>query len=136
MKIKRVHPVKLWLVSAAVIIAGSAGLTACTSDSEVVSQNVSADADNFKVLRKIVAVNGITDKYIMELEGWCSIKADRADHQLEVTCKKDGSYWKHFVGLSDNTFYFVEQLDGSHVSPDHFKIVFKPEAVIPSVEIR
>lgn len=109
-------------------------LAGCTSDADVVSENISTDADNFKILRKIVAVNGITDKYIMELEGWCNIVDEQT--QLEVTCKDSDGYRKHFVGLSDNTFYFVEQMDGANVSPDHFKIVLKPETVIPSVELR
>lgn len=131
---REINPVKLWFAAAAVILAGAATLGGCTNDADVVSQNISTDADNFKVLRKIVAVNGITDNYIMELEGWCNIVDQKT--QLEVTCKENGGYKKHFVGLSDNTFYFVEQLDSSNVSPDHFKIVLKPETVIPSVEIR
>lgn len=110
-------------------------LAGCTNDADVVSKNISTDADNFKVLRKIVAVNGITDKYIMTLEGWCNITDQ--ERQLEIVCKTGGdSYKKHFVGKSDNTFYFVEQLEGRNVSPDHFKVVLKPETVIPSLEVR
>lgn len=122
------------LFTAAVVLAILFGSVACTNDADVVSENISTDADNFKILRKIVAVNGITDKYIMELEGWCNIVDQKT--QLEITCKDSDGYRKHFVGLSDNTFYFVEQLDGANVSPDHFKIVLKPETVIPSVELR
>lgn len=119
------------------ILASFAGLvllTGCTNDADVVLQNISTDADNFKVLRKIVAVNGITDTYIMELEGWCNIVDQKT--QLEVTCKVNDGYRKHFVGLSDNTFYFVEQLDSSDVSANHFKVVLKPSTVIPSVQLR
>lgn len=119
---------------AGIVAVGALSLAACTNDADVASQNISTDADNFKVLRKIVAVNGITDKYIMELEGWCNITDE--GKQLEVVCKVSDGYKKHFVGLSDNTFYFVEQLEGRNVSVDHFKIVLKPEVIIPSVEIR
>jgi hypothetical protein len=115
-----------------VIIAGT--LAGCANDADVVSQNISTDADNFKVFRKIVAVNGITDTYIMTLEGWCNIVDQKT--QLEVTCKVSDGYRKHFVGLSDNTFYFVEQLESSNVSPDHFKVVFHPSTVIPGIETR
>lgn len=109
-------------------------LAGCSSDADVASQNISTDADNFKINRRIVAVNGITDKYILSVEGWCNI-VDQ-ENQLEVTCKVGGGYKKHFVGLSDNTTYFVEQLDAANVSVDHYKVIFKPEVIIPDIEAR
>ena len=119
------------------IIGASAGLLAlagCSSDADVASQNISTDADNFKINRRIVAVNGITDKYILSVEGWCNI-VDQ-ENQLEITCKLGNGYKKHFVGLSDNTTYFVEQLDAANVSVDHYKVIFKPEVIVPDVEAR
>lgn len=106
----------------------------CSSDADVVSENLSTDADNFKINRRIVAVNGITDNYILAVEGWCNITDETT--QLEITCKLNDGYKKHFVGLSDNTFYFVEQLSSANVSADHYKVIFKPEAIIPEVEAR
>lgn len=48
---------------------------------------------------------------------WCSITKDKEDAQLEVTCKTgDGEYKKHYLGISDNVTYFVEQMD-----PDYAK---------------
>lgn len=112
-------------------------LVGCSTDADVVSENISADADNFKVNRRIVAVNGITDKYILAVEGWCNINVDRDDHQLEITCKIDSdTYKKHYVGLSDNTTYFVEQQAAANVSADHYKVIFKPEVIIPDIEAR
>ncbi|MCH3975053.1 hypothetical protein [Bifidobacterium tibiigranuli] len=107
------------------------------SDASTASYNLSNDSDNFKVARKIVFFNGITDKYLLSIEGYCSIHVDRDDHQLEVTCKtgKD-EYRKHFLGLSDNVTYFVEQVDDAHVSKDHYKVVLKPETVLPEFEMR
>lgn len=122
------------IVAAALVVAGVFGLTACANDADVVSDNLSTDADNFKVARKIIAVNGITDTYIMTVEGYCSINDEKT--QLEVTCKVNGGYIKNFVGLSDNTFYFVEQLDARQVSANHYKVVFKPSVVVPSFEAR
>ena len=53
------------------------GLTACMEDdAEVASKNVSNAADNFEVGRRIVVFNGITDKYLMEIVGVCSINAE------------------------------------------------------------
>lgn len=107
------------------------------SDADTASHNLSQDSDNFKIARKIVFFNGITDKYLLSIEGYCSIHVDTTEHQLEVTCKtgKD-EYKKHFLGLSDNVTYFVEQVDGAHVSPNHYKVVLKPETVLPNFEIR
>jgi hypothetical protein len=107
------------------------------SDADTASDNLSQDSDNFKVARKIVFVNGITDKYLLSIEGYCSIHVDRDDHQLEVTCKTgNDEYKKHYLGLSDNVTYFVEQVDGANVSPDHYKVVLKPKTVVPGFEVR
>jgi hypothetical protein len=107
------------------------------SDADTASHNLSQDSDNFKVARKIVFVNGITDKYLLSIEGYCSIHVDRDDHQLEVTCKTgNDEYKKHYLGLSDNVTYFVEQVDGANVSPDHYKVVLKPKTVVPGFEVR
>jgi hypothetical protein len=124
------NKIKLFVVGifAAILVAG------CTSDADVASENISTDADNFKILRRIVAVNGITDNYVLTVEGWCNIKDEKT--QLEITCKIKGGYKKDFVGLSDNTFYFVEQLQAANVSVDHYVVVFKPSTVIPDVEAR
>ena len=108
--------------------------TACT-DADVVSSNLSQDADNFEINRRIVFFNGITDTYLLSIEGFCSIKDE--NKQLEVTCKTDpGTYKKHFLGLSDNVSYFVEQMDDTEVNAYHYKVVFKPDIIVPDIEIR
>ena len=114
-------------VIAAVLLSGCS-----RDDSVVVSRNISKEADNFNVLRRIVFYNVIQDKYIFEVTGFCSITADSLDSQLEVTCNQGkGDYKKHYLGYSDNVSYTVEQLDGSKVSAYHYKIVFKPESILP-----
>lgn len=119
------------------LIAASATalvLTGCSSDSDVASENLSKDADNFKIARRVVFVNGITDKYLLSIEGYCSIK-DEAN-QLEVTCKSQGGFKKHFLGLSDNVTYFIEQMAPAAVSTNHYKVIFKPSVIVPDVEAR
>lgn len=125
------------------IVAGLAaaslvGLSACTqtNDADVVSQNLSTDADNFKILRRITAINGVTDKFLLTIEGYCNVNADREDRQLEITCKiGDDRYLKDIVGLSDNSPYVVEQLAGVKVSANHYKVVLKP-VTLPDIEVR
>ena len=113
-----------------------ASLTGCGSDADVASQNLSTDAEMFKINRRIVFFNGITDKYLLSIEGRCSIEADQLDRQLEVTCRLDeDNYKKHFLGLSDNVSYFVEQLDYADVDTYRYKVIFKPQAIVPDIDL-
>lgn len=113
------------------------GLAACTSDADVASNNISKAADQFEVLRRIVFYNGITDQYIFSIEGYCSLGNDDPPRELSVTCKVGpGQYKKHFLGLSDNVTYFVEQLDSANVSTSHYRVIFKPSVIVPDVDIK
>ena len=111
-------------------------LTRC-DDATVASHNLVKAADNFEINRRIVFFNGITDTYLLEIEGKCSIEADSMDAQLEVICKTgNGKYKKHFLGLSDNVAYFVEHLESTKVSAYHYRVTFKPQVIIPDVDLR
>jgi hypothetical protein len=113
-----------------------AGLAGCT-DAEIASQNLSKAADYFEINRRIVFYNGITDTYMLTIEGRCSIKKDAQDVQLEVTCKTaEQEYKKHFLGISDNVTYFVEQIGNAEVSVYQYRVVFKPAAIIPDIEVK
>ena len=110
-------------------------ISGCSTDSQVASHNLSRAADMFEIDRRIVFYNGITDSYLLTIEGRCSIEDQRS--QLEVTCKTGGaSYKKHFLGLSDNVTYFAEQLDSVNVSVYRYKVIFKPEVIIPDVDLK
>jgi hypothetical protein len=112
-------------------------LTACT-DADIASSNISKAADNFEIPRRIVFYNGITDKYMLTVEGRCSLgNADNRDQQLTVTCKVgEDQYKKHFLGLSDNVTYFAEQLEPVDVSVYHYRVTFKPQAILPDIDFR
>ena len=121
------------LTAAALVIGATLGLASCSSDADVVSQNLSKAADQFEITRRVVFFNGITDKYLLTIEGKCSIKDE--NRQLEVTCKtQGGEYKKHFLGLSDNVSYVAEQMEGASVSADHYRVIFKPEVIVPDVD--
>lgn len=121
-------------ILAGALVAGGLALTACSDDADVASKNLSKAADNFEVQRQIVFFNGITNTYLLTIEGLCSI--DDQGKQLEVTCKTPDGYKKHFLGLFDNVSYFVEQQESENVSVDHYRVVFKPETVLPDVDAR
>lgn len=107
------------------------------SDADTVSYNLSKDADYFKINRRIVFYNGITSDYILSIEGKCSLGNSDPNRQLSVTCKTGSdNYKKHFLGLSDNVTYFVEQIDGANVSEYYYKVVFKPQSIIPDIDLK
>jgi hypothetical protein len=113
------------------------GLSGCSRDATIASRNLSEAADNFQINRRIVFYNGITDKYMLTIEGKCSIGVDASKKKLDVTCKTgEGIYKKHFLGFSDNVTYFVEQLESVGVDVYHYKVVFKPESVIPDIRLK
>lgn len=110
--------------------------TGCT-DADVVSTNLSKDADNFKVQRRITFINTESDEVLYTVEGNMSIVADTADNQLEITAQTgSGQFQKHFLGLSPKTVYIVEQLEWQDTNKYQFKITMKPSALIPEVEVR
>lgn len=116
-------------VSVAVLLTGCDQRAA-----DDVSYNLSLDADNFKIERTITFYNGITGEYVMTIEGLCSIVDD--GNQLEVTCKEgEDAYTKDFLGLSDNVTYFAQQTENANVDPYHRKIYFRPETILPEIEL-
>lgn len=118
---------------AGTVVAAGALLAGCSTDADVASQNLSKAADQFEIDRRIVFYNGITDKYMLEIQGKCSLEPE--DKKLMVTCKTGpDEYKKHYLGLSDNVTYVAEHLEGTAASEDRYVVIFKPEALLPSVE--
>lgn len=124
------------------LVALAAGLlllvgVGCGSDADVASENLSKAADNFEVLRRVVFYNGITGDYILSVEGLCSLGNYDDTGELSVTCKTgEGEYKKHFLGLSDNVTYFAEQLESERVSAYHYRVIFKPQTIVPDIDVR
>lgn len=117
-------------------VAICAMLAAC-SDADIASKNLSTAADNFQINRRVVFYNGITGDYMLSIEGKCSLGNSDTRDRLTVTCKVgDGAFKKHFLGLSDNVTYFVEQIDAANVSTYHYRVIFKPQTIIPDIEIK
>ncbi len=119
------------------VLAGSLALLlgGCPNEANVASSNLSQAADNFGIARRIVFYNGITNEYILTIEGLCSQVAEPG--KLAVTCKTGPTeYKKHFLGLSNNVTYFSEQLSGAAVSVYQYKVTFKPSVIIPVIDVR
>lgn len=102
-------------------------------EADRVSYNISLEADNFNTIRQITVINCIQGDVLFQMTGKMSITADTADHQLEVTVEdENGKYKKHFIGLSDNVTYVVEDItDDAAVCNYHYTLNFNPKMWIP-----
>lgn len=112
----------------------------CTSESEVVSANLSKSADSFEVYREIIFYNSWVGEYMLKIEGLCSIKplsgVEKID-RIAVICKTgENQYKKHFLGLSGQVTYFAEQVDPSDVDPYYYRVIIKPTTLIPELELQ
>lgn len=124
---------------AALLIAAPFVAGCGQSNADVASHNISVEAEQFKVARRIVFINGITDKYLLTITGYCSVETGNSAlaGSLEVTCKTGpGAYKKSFLGLSDNVTYMVQQIDPIDVSTSRYKVIFKPSTIIPDIDVK
>lgn len=112
-------------------------MAACEgSEADTVNHNLSKSGDAFDVQRRIVFFNGITDKYLLTVEGACSLDLT-SERAIKVTCKVgQDEYKRHYLGLSDNVSYFVEQTESKKEDPFHYKVIFRPESIIPDIDIQ
>lgn len=121
----------------AIVLIAMAVLSGCAEDADVASENISKAADNFEIQRRVVFFNGITDTYLLVIEGRCSLGNDDPKHKLTVTCKiGPDKFKKHFLGLSDNVSYFVEQTEAEKVSVYRYRVTFKPSTIVPDIDMR
>ena len=119
----------------ALLMAGAL-LAGCSREADIASQNLSTAADQFEIHRRIVFYNGITGEYILTIEGLCSLGNNDTGARLSVTCKTGPKeYKKHFLGLSNNVTFFMEQLDSAQASPYQYRVIFKPLSIVPDIEV-
>lgn len=124
-------------VTTAIALVGLVFLGGCARDADIASRNLSIAADMFEIDRRVVFYNGITGEYILVIEGRCSLGNRDTAGRLSVTCKTgSGAYKKHYLGLSDNVTYFAEQVESKGVSTYHYRVVFKPQSIIPDFDFR
>ena len=113
-------------------------ITGCGTEAERVSYNLSQQADNFNVVRQLTVINCLKGDVLFQMTGKMSITADTTDNQLEIIVENNGTYVKHFVGLSDNVTYVIEDLNlgNNAVSKYQYTLNFNPNMWIPyNVEV-
>lgn len=119
------------IISSAVLAAIT--LTGCETEAQRVSYNLSQQADNFNIVRQLTVINCIEGDVLFQMTGKMSITADTVDNQLEIIVEDSGTYVKHFVGLSDNVTYVVEDLNlgANEVNKYKYTLNFNPNMWIP-----
>ena len=107
-------------------------LTACQTEADKVSYNLSLEADNFNNVRQVTVINCLQGDVLFQMTGKMSINADTADNQLEIVVEdNDGAYKKHFIGLSDNVTYVVEDITSKDVNKYKYTLNFNPKMWLP-----
>ena len=113
----------------AVVLFAFILLYGCT-EAERVSSNVSQQADNFNVIRRLTVLNARSDKPLFELVGAFSFTLQN-DRIIAVVETGPGEYKKHSVGLNDWTLWVIEDVSGAEVDKYHYEVNFLPEMIVP-----
>lgn len=128
-----------FLAVSLIFLLGAFLLVGCSTDADVASRNLSIAADSFQIERRIVFIDTWTETYLLSIEGLCSIKDSSGTTGMSgvaVTCKTgQNEYKKHYLGLSGNVTYFSEQLREAPVNVYRYKVIFKPQSIVPDVDL-
>ena len=123
---KKLLTITLVLIMALTLFAG------CDTQASRVSYNLSQEADNFNNVRQVTVINCLQGDVLFQMTGKISITADTADNQLEIIVEdENGNYKKHFIGLSDNVTYVVEDITSGDVSNYRYTLNFNPKMWLP-----
>lgn len=114
-------------------------LTGCSwaDEADVASYNISKEADNFNIYRRVVVINNQSDETLLEFEGWCSIENNMEKSRLEITYRVgDNQYYKDFVGINDRTTYVITQIDGANVDKYHYEWLYHSQGDLIPIDIK
>ena len=109
-------------------------LAGCETEASRVEYNLTQEADNFNIVRQLTVINCLQGDVLFQMTGKMSITADVNDNQLEIIVEnEDGNYTKHFVGLSDNVTYTIEDLNLGKNDVEKYKYTlnFNPNMWLP-----
>ena len=109
-------------------------LMACSTEAERVNHNIAKQSNYFECERRVTVYNARTDKVILYIEGYIDI-SNNIHSELVVTAKVGpGKYKKNYVFLNDYTLYVVEDINGTHTDPYHYKVYF--DIKMPDIEVK
>ncbi|MDF2611456.1 MAG: hypothetical protein K0R92_2930 [Lachnospiraceae bacterium] len=118
-----------------ILVVMMIGFTGCEErQSDVVSYNLSLEADNFNVARRLTVINQRTDTVLFQIQGNFSIEKESDGDLAVIGENQNGTYYKHFVCLSSEITYIVEDLGTTGTDKYNYQINFNPRMILP-VEI-
>lgn len=120
-----------FLMVVALCVAVMVALVGCGRQAERVSHNLSLEADSFNIARKLTVINQRTDTIIFQIAGNFSLQNEGNNELSVVGEDPDGRYYKHFVFLSSEISYIVEDLGSTGVDKHKYEINFNPKMIIP-----
>lgn len=111
------------------------GMAGC-STAHTVNHNLSKDANEFNIYRKITVTNARTDTVMLQAEGYMAL-GNNSSNELVITIKTgDDQYYKDYIYLNDWTCYVMEQTEPKGADKYHYELVFYPERLIPEIEVK
>ena len=111
------------------------GMVGC-STAHTVNHNLSKDANEFNIYRRITVTNARTDTVMLQAEGYMAL-GNNSSNELVVTIKTgDDQYYKDYIYLNDWTCYVMEQTEPKGIDKYNYELVFYPERLIPDIEIK
>lgn len=128
---KRINEMTLIMIFVVLTCILAITLAGCRQ-ANVVSRNVSKQADNFNVTRRVTVINTRTDKILMQMVGKISIEdVENGVAVIVEIDRKKSIYQKHYIYLNGNTMYTVEDVSGVGVSKYAYEMEFMPQSIIP-----
>lgn len=105
-------------------------LSGC-NDADQIQHNISQKSDRFETYRKVTVINLRSDKILLEVAGYISIK-DSTDNELAIIIMTGPNQYKmHYVYLGSEIVYLVEQIENTTTDPYHWYI--RIHAILPEI---
>lgn len=123
------------LVAVLLSLSVMCGVYGC-STADTVNHNLSKEANEFNVYRRITVTNARTDTIMLQAEGYMSL-SNNASNELVVTVKTgEDTYFKDYIYLNDWTCYIMEQIEPNSTDKYHYELVFYPKRLVPDITFK
>jgi len=99
------------------------------AESDRVSENISKDADNFKVDRQITVINTRSDKVILQATGKMSVERSNKKTTIVIRTGKN-AYKKHIIYENSWTASSIEQIESQPSNPYAYNFAVNPKMIL------
>lgn len=123
--------IKNFIILLTLILTATMVFTGCQRQADKVSHNLSLEAANFNVARKITVINLRTDTILYQVTGNFSITKESDGDLAIIGENSNGTYYKHFVKLADELTYVLEDKGTTGVNKYDYQVNFNPKMLVP-----